>query len=83
MPDQQIRVRALRRAVELCAGVDALASRLDVDSVQVIRWRDGLEQIPVWAFTVVVDVLIEADLAGLTSRLPNASSHTDGSANDS
>jgi hypothetical protein len=83
MPDQQIRVRALRRAVELCAGVDKLASRLDVDPVQVLRWRDGLEQVPVWAFTVLVDVLIEADLAGLTTRVPNASPQQDGSANDS
>jgi len=83
MPDQQIRVRALRRAVELCAGVDKLASRLDVDPVQVVRWRDGLEEIPVWAFTVLVDVLIEADLAGLTSHLRKDSARQDGSANDS
>ena len=51
---------ALRRAVQLCNGIDALADSLNVDGEQLAGWIAGVEEVPMPVFIQTVGLLLEA-----------------------
>ena len=57
---------ALRRAVELCNGLDALSDELNVSTDALERMMTGEEEVPLAVFTQAVGLLLEAT----TTRSP-------------
>ena len=57
---------ALRRAVELCNGLDALSDELNVSTDALERMMTGEEEVPLPVFTQAVGLLLEAT----TTRSP-------------
>lgn len=51
---------ALRRAVQLCNGVDALGDALNVSTDRLERMLTGEEEVPAETFTQAVGMLLEA-----------------------
>ena len=51
---------ALRRAVELCNGLDALSDELNVSTDALERMMTGEEEVPLPVFTQAVGLLLEA-----------------------
>ena len=51
---------ALRRAVQICNGIDALADSLNVDRGALAGWIDGAEEVPMPVFIQTVGLLLEA-----------------------
>jgi len=51
---------ALRRAVQLCNGLDALGDALNLSSESLERMLSGEEEIPLPVFTQTVGLLLEA-----------------------
>ena len=56
---------ALRRAVQLCNGLDALGDTLNVSTDALEKMIAGEEEVPLPVFTQAVGLLLEA-----TSRMP-------------
>jgi hypothetical protein len=65
MKDSEVPMMALRRAVQLCDGLDALGDTLNVSTDALQRMLEGEEAVPQPLFTRVVGLLLEA-----TARLP-------------
>ena len=51
---------ALRRAVQICDGLDSLCDALNVDLKSLERWIAGEEEVPLPVFTQAVGLLLEA-----------------------
>ena len=51
---------ALRRAVQLCNGLDALGDTLNVSLQSLERWISGEEEVPMPVFIQTVGLLLEA-----------------------
>lgn len=51
---------ALRRAVQLCNGLDALGDALNVNLESLERWIAGEEEVPMPVFIQTVGLLLEA-----------------------
>jgi hypothetical protein len=51
---------ALRRAVQLCNGLDALGDALNVNLETLERWIAGEEEVPMPVFIQAVGLLLEA-----------------------
>ena len=51
---------ALRRAVQLCNGLDALGDALNVNRESLERWISGEEDVPMPVFIQTVGLLLEA-----------------------
>ena len=51
---------ALRRAVQICNGLDALGDALNLSTESVERMLSGEEEIPLPVFTQTVGLLLEA-----------------------
>jgi hypothetical protein len=51
---------ALRRAVQVCNGLDALGDALNVTTESLERWLAGEEDVPLPVFTQTVGLLLEA-----------------------
>jgi len=51
---------ALRRAVQICNGLDALGDALNVSLASLERWLSGEEEVPISVFTQTVGLLLEA-----------------------
>jgi hypothetical protein len=60
MKNSEVPIMALRRAVQLCNGVDALSDALNVSSDSLFRMLAGDEEIPQAVFTQAVGLLLEA-----------------------
>jgi hypothetical protein len=60
---------ALRRAVQICNGLDALGDTLNVTTETLHRWISGEEEVPMPAFIQAVGLLLEAT----ASRSPGSS----------
>jgi hypothetical protein len=58
--NSDVPMMALRRAVELCGGVDALGDKLNVQAASLERWIEGEEEVPQEVFTQTVGLLLEA-----------------------
>ena len=66
MKNSDVPMMALRRAVQLCNGLDALGDALNVSSEALERMLAGEEEVPLAVFTQAVGLLLEAT----TTRSP-------------
>ena len=63
---------ALRRAVELCSGIDALGDALSVDAESLKKWISGEEEVPQEVFLQAVGLLLEAMATRSRRRTPDS-----------
>jgi hypothetical protein len=63
---------ALRRAVELCSGIDALGDALNVDADSLKKWLSGEEEVPQEVFVNAVGLLLEAMATRSRRRTPDS-----------
>jgi hypothetical protein len=65
---------ALRRAVQICNGLDALGDALNVTTESLERWLAGEEEVPLPVFTQTVGLLLEATASrGRGTSTPDSS----------
>jgi len=67
--NSDVPMMTLRRAVELCGGVDALGDKLNVQAGSLERWIEGEEDVPLQVFTQAVGLVLEA----MSTRPPGRS----------
>ena len=60
MKSSDVPMMTLRRAVELCSGIDALSDALNVDGDSLKKWLSGEEEVPQEVFVQAVGLLLEA-----------------------
>jgi len=60
---------ALRRAVQICNGLDALGDALNLSTASLEKMLAGEEDIPLPVFTQAVGLLLEATATRTPSRL--------------
>lgn len=77
MKNSEVPMMALRRAVQLCNGVDALGDALSVSSDALERMLAGEEEVPLPVFTQAVGLLLEAT-ATRTPKRPTPDSNEGG-----
>jgi hypothetical protein len=65
MKNSDVPRETMRRAVQLCGGIDALGDALNVSTTTLQKWLAGEEQPPQDLFIQAVGLLLEA-----TSRRP-------------
>jgi hypothetical protein len=65
MKNSEVPTQALRRAIQLCGGLDALGDALNVQTEDLNKWLAGEEEVPMPVFIQTVGLLLEA-----TSRRP-------------
>jgi hypothetical protein len=65
MKNSEVPTQALRRAIQVCGGLDALGDALNVQTEDLNRWLAGEEELPMPVFIQTVGLLLEA-----TSRRP-------------
>jgi hypothetical protein len=59
MKNSEVPMMALRRAVQLCDGIDALGDALSVSTASLERMISGAEEVPLAVFTQTVGLLLE------------------------
>jgi hypothetical protein len=59
MKNSEVPMMALRRAVQLCDGIDALGDALSVSTASLERMISGEEAVPHAVFTQTVGLLLE------------------------
>ena len=59
MKNSQVPMMTLRRAVQLCDGIDALGDALSVSTANLERMIAGEEEVPLAVFTQAVGLLLE------------------------
>ena len=60
MKNSDVPAAALRRAVQICNGLDALSDALHISTDRLERMINGEDEIPLPVFTQVVGLLLEA-----------------------
>ena len=60
MKNSEVPMMAMRRAVQICDGLDALCDALNISTDSVERMISGEEEVPQDVFTQVVGLLLEA-----------------------
>jgi hypothetical protein len=60
MKNSEVPMMAMRRAVQVCDGLDALCDALNISTDTVERMISGEEEVPQEVFTQVVGLLLEA-----------------------
>jgi hypothetical protein len=60
MKNSEVPMMALRRAVQLCGGLDALGDALNVSTDSLERMLSGEDELPQPVFIQVVGLLLEA-----------------------
>ena len=63
---------ALRRAVQICGGIDSLSDTLSVSTQTLELMRIGEEEIPLPLFTQIVGLLLEATATHRGKRTPDS-----------
>ena len=63
---------AVRRAVQLCGGLDALGDALNTSTETLERMIAGAEEVPQPLFTQVVGLLLEATATRTPKRTPDS-----------
>ena len=63
---------ALRRAVQICGGLDALGDALNTSTESLQRMIAGAEEVPQPLFTQVVGLLLEATATRAPKRTPDS-----------
>jgi hypothetical protein len=70
MKNSEVPMMALRRAVQLCDGLNALGDALNVSTESLERMISGEEEVPVQVFTQAVGLLLEATATRTPKRSP-------------
>ena len=60
MKNSEVPMMALRRAVQICGGLDMLGDRLNVSTATLELMLAGEEPVPLPLFTQIVGLLLEA-----------------------
>ncbi|HEX2198997.1 MAG TPA: hypothetical protein VHG88_10300 [Burkholderiales bacterium] len=60
MKNSEVPMMALRRAVQLCNGLEALGDALSVSTDRLERMLSGEEEVPLPVFTQAVGLLLES-----------------------
>ncbi|MGE5616094.1 MAG: hypothetical protein ACM3X5_04190 [Bacillota bacterium] len=68
---EELRIRALRRAVELCGSVSALSMRIGYPGLYLEQMLEGSEPMNIDVFMRIIDVVIDGDLDSLKRRTPS------------
>jgi hypothetical protein len=68
MKNSEVPMMAMRRAVQLCDGIDALGDALNVSTATLERMIAGEEKVPHSLFTQVVGLLLEVTATRSASR---------------
>jgi hypothetical protein len=68
MKNSDVPMMALRRAVQLCDGVDALGDALSVSTADLKRMIAGEEEVPFALFTQAVGLLLEITATRVPKR---------------
>jgi len=63
---------ALRRAVQLCGGLDALGDALSISTDSLARMIAGEDEVPLPIFTQTVGLLLEATATRTPKRTPDS-----------
>ena len=72
MRNSEVPMMALRRAVQLCGGLDALSDSLNVSTKTLELMLVGEETVPQPLFTQVVGLLLEATATRQGKRTPDS-----------
>lgn len=76
MKNSDVPRETIRRAVQLCGGIDALGDALSVSTATLQKWLSGEEEPSQQVFTQAVGLLLEA-----TARRPPAAGSSEPSDN--
>jgi hypothetical protein len=68
MKNSEVPMMALRRAVQLCDGLDALGDTLNISTDRLQRMLSGEEEVPQDVFMQTVGLLLEATAARAPKR---------------
>ena len=72
MKNSEVPVMALRRAVQICGGLDALGDKLNTSTQALERMIVGEEEVPEPVFRQVVGLLLEATATRSPKRTPDS-----------
>jgi hypothetical protein len=72
MKNSEVPMMALRRAVQLCSGLDALGDALNVSTDTLERMLTGEEELPEEVFRQVVGLLLEATATRSPKSTPDS-----------
>ena len=73
MKNSEVPMMALRRAVQICGGLDALGDALNLSTSSLDRMIAGQDQVPLDVFTQTVGLLLEATATRAPRRSTPAS----------
>ena len=72
MKNSEVPMRALRRAVQICGGLDALGDRLNVSTGALELMLAGEQPVPEPTFRQAVGLLLEATATRAPKRSPDS-----------
>ena len=72
MKNSDVPMMALRRAVQLCGGIDSLSDQLNVSSDALELMINGEDEVPLPVFTQAVGLLLEATATRSPKRTPDS-----------
>jgi hypothetical protein len=72
MKNSEVPMMALRRAVQICGGIDSLSDALSVSTQTLELMRIGEEEIPLPLFKQIVGLLLEATATQRGKRTPDS-----------
>ena len=72
MKNSEVPVMALRRAVQICGGIDALGDKLNTSTETIERMLTGEEPITETLFRQTVGLLLEATATRSPKRTPDS-----------
>jgi hypothetical protein len=72
MKNSEVPMMALRRAVQICNGIDALGDALNVHGATLERWISGEEEVPMPVFIQAVGLLLEATATRTPKSTPGS-----------
>jgi hypothetical protein len=72
MKNSEVPRMALRRAVQICGGIDALGDKLNTSTASLERMIQGDEAVPEPLFRQTVGLLLEATATRAPKRTPDS-----------
>jgi hypothetical protein len=72
MKNSEVPVMALRRAVQICGGIDSLGDKLNISTQALERMIVGEEEVPEPVFRQVVGLLLEATATRSPKHTPDS-----------
>ena len=72
MKNSDVPMMALRRAVQICNGLDALSDALNVSNDRLERMLSGEDEVPLPIFTQAVGLLLEATTTRSPKKTPDS-----------